>query len=637
MRVLGTLARSPEVALTELVANAWDAGASFVNIVIPDDYGETLVVRDDGCGMTPEQFRKRWMTLGYNRVSHQGLLADLPPERKDWNRRAFGRNGVGRHGLLCFASEYQVESLRDGTGGRYVVRTTDGENPFILLSEEFFAAEGHGTTLTATVAFNLPKPEGIRNVLSARFLHDPQFTVIVNGQSVPLWEHSGLIDRVSLKITDDLSVEVFFIDSTRAARTTQHQGVAFWVGGRLVGNPSWILGTRLVIDGRTRIAKQHTVVVKIDGSFDEVLPDWSGFRESELVAKLYKVIGDYVEEMFRQLSRGRIQDTTETVLREHRQDIESLMPLARLEVAEFMERYTAQEPLVQPESLSAAVRAMIQIEKTRCGAALLEKLSKLSEEDIEGLNKLLESWSVRDAATVLEEIDRRLIVIEALNRLSGDKKADELHTLHPLVTEARWLFGPEFDSPEYASNVSLMTAALEIFKKRATSTTFLNSRKRPDLLVLADMTISLVATERYDDTNALSMMGEILLIELKRGDSEITRENLNQANDYVDDLLSSGLIDGTPRIRAFVVGHKIGDKMQTVRTIGEHERGKICVTTYYQLVRTANKRLFRLREQLSLRYEELSTPDVLKRVLAEPLQLQLRAQGAASTQREECS
>jgi hypothetical protein len=325
------------------------------------------------------------------------------------------------------------------------------------------------------------------------------------------------------------------------------------------------------------------------------------------------------------------------VLREHRQDIESLMPLARLEVAEFMERYTAQEPLVQPESLSAAVRAMIQIEKTRCGAALLEKLSKLSEEDIEGLNKLLESWSVRDAATVLEEIDRRLIVIEALNRLSGDKKADELHTLHPLVTEARWLFGPEFDSPEYASNVSLMTAALEIFKKRATSTTFLNSRKRPDLLVLADMTISLVATERYDDTNALSMMGEILLIELKRGDSEITRENLNQANDYVDDLLSSGLIDGTPRIRAFVVGHKIGDKMQTVRTIGEHERGKICVTTYYQLVRTANKRLFRLREQLSLRYEELSTPDVLKRVLAEPLQLQLRAQGAASTQREECS
>ena len=29
-----------------------------------------------------------------------------------------------------------------------------------------------------------------------------------------------------------------------------------------------------------------------------------------------------------------------------------------------------------------------------------------------------------------------------------DEATDELHTLHPLVTEARWLFGPEFDTPE---------------------------------------------------------------------------------------------------------------------------------------------------------------------------------------------
>lgn len=159
---------------------------------------------------------------------------------------------------------------------------------------------------------------------------------------------------------------------------------------------------------------------------------------------------------------------------------------------------------------------------------MLEKLSKLSEEDIDGLNRLLESWSVRDAATVLQEIDRRLIVAEALSRLSGDKKADELHTLHPLVTESRWLFGPEFDSPEYTANVSLTTAVRDIFKKRATETTFLNQRKRPDLLVLADSTISSVATEQMDESG-LSTMKHILLVELKRGDSEITRDNVNQA------------------------------------------------------------------------------------------------------------
>jgi len=626
LRTLGKLAQSPDSALTELVANAWDAGASCVEIVIPEEYNQSMSVQDDGAGMTPEQFKQRWMKLGYDRLKHQGSAADFPPDRTDWSRRAFGRNGVGRHGLLCFGNEYQVATIRGGHGSKFVVRTSEGSEPFVLAKERLFKAKGHGTKLTTLVVRNLPAASHIQKVLSARFLHDPRFTVVVNGVSVPLWEHSGLIDRADLDV-DGVAVEVFFIDSTKAARTTQHQGIAFWIGGRLLGVPSWILGLRSVMDGRTRIAKRHTVVVKADEFSNEALPDWSGFKDSKRVDRLYEVVGDYVENMFRRLSKERVNETAETVYRDNREEIESLRPLARIGVAEFVERYTQNEPMVQVESLSVAVRAVIQMEKTRSGAALLEKIAKLSEEDIEGLNRLLESWSVRDAATVLEEIDRRLIVVEALSRLSGDKKADELHTLHPLVTESRWLFGPEFDTPEFTSNVSLTTAVRELFNKRATETTFLNPRKRPDLLVLAESTVSAVATEQFDDSTGLSTMREILLLELKRGQVEISRENLNQATDYVDDLLSSGLIDGVPCIRAFVIGHRVNEKMQTVRTVGESNRGRVLATTYNQLVRTAHKRLFRLKDQLAGRYEELSTPDLLTRVLREPFQPKLESPG----------
>jgi hypothetical protein len=38
--------------------------------------------------------------------------------------------------------------------------------------------------------------------------------------------------------------------------------------------------------------------------------------------------GGYVEDMFRRLSKERIDETTETVLREHREEIESLRPIA---------------------------------------------------------------------------------------------------------------------------------------------------------------------------------------------------------------------------------------------------------------------------------------------------------------------
>lgn len=626
LRTLGPIVRYPEVALTELVANAWDAGASEMHITIPEEYDMPLVIEDDGAGMTKAQFHEKWMTLGYDRVKHQGTWAEFPPDRTDWRRPAYGRNGIGRHGMLCFASAYEVRSRRDGTEGTFKVAIAAGHDPFVLQSEHVRSVRGHGTQLKAVVVRNLPSIDRASSVLSARFLHDPRFRVYVNGHSVPLSEHVGLVDSETLTFAQSCKAEAFFIDSTKSARTTQYQGVAFWVGGRLVGDPSWLVGNQLVMDGRTRIAKRFTVVVKTDDLFDDITPDWSGFQKTDRVKELFAVVANYVEKVFRRLSTERIQDTAEAVFREHKDEIGQLRPLAKLEVREFVDVITHDQPLIQSDALSAAVRAVINLERSRTGGSLLEKLSKLSDEDIVGLDRLLSEWTVRDALTVLDEIDRRLVVIEALTKLSGDKKADELHALHPLVTEARWLFGPEFDSPEFASNVSLSTAMKKVFGKRPGEHTFDSPRHRPDLIVLPDATISGVATEQIDEASGLSTLRDILLIELKRGDSEIGRDQVYQACGYVEDLLASNLLDGQPYFRAFVVGHRINSKIERILKIGETPvRGRVEATTYLQLVRTAEKRLFRLRERLTARYEEVTGKDLLERVLAEPQQLPLGA------------
>jgi hypothetical protein len=620
-RTLGPVANTPDVALTELVANAWDAGAATVDLTIPDDFGQRLIVEDDGTGMSSADFRKKWMTLGYDRVREQGYWADFPPERSQWKRRAYGRNGIGRHGMLCFASEYQVETRRSGSMSLFTVSTSAGDNPFELLKEEKADATGHGTRLVAAVTRNLPPADRVRDVVSARFLHDPQFTVRVNGRSIPLAEHAGLINHETLRFAEGHEVEAFFVDSTKSARTTQYQGVAFWVGGRLVGDPSWAIGEHIFLDGRTRIAKRFTVVIKSEDLFDEVTPDWTGFRRSEKVERLYKSVAEYVQSVFRKLSAERIQDTTEIVFREHRVQIRELHPLARIEVRDFVSSVTEDQPTIQPETLSSALRAVINLEKSRSGSALIEKLAKLSEKDVEGLDRLLSEWTVRDALTVLDEIDRRLVTVEAISKLSGDSNTDELHALHPLVSESRWLFGPEFDSPEFVANVSLVTAMKEIFGKRALDDTFLNPRRRMDIMALADATVSGVATEQLDDQSGLAVMRQVLLIELKRGALEITREHVHQATDYVEDFLKSGLLEGAPDFRAFVVGHKISAKVEPLREIPP--RARIQLATYGQLVRSAHKRLFRLRERLTKRYEEVSGTDLLAKILAEPEQIGL--------------
>lgn len=46
-----------QVALTELVANALDAGATRVDLILPGETGAMLIVTDNGHGMTPAQWR----------------------------------------------------------------------------------------------------------------------------------------------------------------------------------------------------------------------------------------------------------------------------------------------------------------------------------------------------------------------------------------------------------------------------------------------------------------------------------------------------------------------------------------------------------------------------------------------------
>lgn len=107
IRSLGSIVTQPDVALTELVANAWDAGASNVTISIPEETGHLLYIEDDGIGMSESEFQHHWMTLRYNRLKGQGRNVKFPSGEKS-NRLAFGRNGVGRHGLFCFGNEYKV-------------------------------------------------------------------------------------------------------------------------------------------------------------------------------------------------------------------------------------------------------------------------------------------------------------------------------------------------------------------------------------------------------------------------------------------------------------------------------------------------------------------------------------------------
>jgi len=248
------------------------------------------------------------------------------------------------------------------------------------------------------------------------------------------------------------------------------------------------------------------------------------------------------------------------------------------------------------------------LEKTKSGAALLQKLSELGADDIDGLDRLLAEWTVKDALRVLDEIDSRLSVIETIRRLADDPTTDELHTLHPLILRSRWLFGAEFESQEYCSNATLRTIAETLFKQDA-QVQFINDRNRPDIVVLPNKTSwQMTGIESFDPADStITQMQHVLVIELKKGGSTLTRKEVTQADNYVQDIKLSGFMSGSPYICAWVVGHQIAAGVERDKKLGYPEYGRVRATTFSSLVDTANKRLLKLRNVLDNRYSDVST------------------------------
>ena len=616
---------SSDIALTELVANAWDAGALNVVINLPNEEDSKLRICDDGCGMTNDEFNERWMTLNYNRTKHQGKYVDFPDEISSAEKKkriAYGRNGVGRHGMLCFSNRYSVKTWKNGEGREYIITTSSGDEPFKIVSENKFETTGHGTEISAYIERNKPDIKKTKEILSARFIYDPQFSLKINDECLDLTSCEGFVKEEEVVTSNDKKLKIAIIDSTKTASSSQQHGIAFWVCGRLVGTPSWSYGKYQFLDARYRIAKRYTIIVQSEDIIEEVLPDWTGFYDSNGMDCVYSEVRKVVSELVNNVMQEQVEDIKSEVIEDKREELEGLLLSEKREISTFMDILTLNNPMLAPDVLKTSVEALLVIQKAKKGEELLAQLSTMKPEDIDKLSDLLRSWDINDVVSVIDEIDRRILVIEAISRIYENKSTDELHTLHPMVLNAKWLFGAEFDSPMFASNRSLNTIIKTMFKEDEYDVDAIaNPRKRPDIICLYKSTLRAVCTDRVDtEAGGIMKPDQILIIELKRGGFEIEAGEVSQAENYVRQIRKSGQLHRAANIHAFVVGSIIGD----IDTHRKTDSGIVDVVTYGQLVETASIKLFGLRKTLEEHYQNFEDESLVEKALKEPSQMKMR-------------
>ena len=111
------LISSKRIALAELIKNAYDADATKCNIWLEED---SLIVKDNGHGMTEDEFLDFWMTVATPNRNQE-------PESRRYNRKVTGSKGVGRFAVRHLGKALELET----------VAYDEGKNEYLKLTAEF--------------------------------------------------------------------------------------------------------------------------------------------------------------------------------------------------------------------------------------------------------------------------------------------------------------------------------------------------------------------------------------------------------------------------------------------------------------------------------------------------------------------
>lgn len=138
-------------AIAELIANAYDACATEVIVHLQDeDPGKkSIIVEDDGVGMTFNEVNDKFLRIGRNR--REDGETELP-----CGRMVTGKKGLGKLAFFGIGDVIQVETCKEGEKTTFVldwnklIHTPSGEDYKPESISEKCVSKSHGTTITLT-------------------------------------------------------------------------------------------------------------------------------------------------------------------------------------------------------------------------------------------------------------------------------------------------------------------------------------------------------------------------------------------------------------------------------------------------------------------------------------------------------
>jgi hypothetical protein len=599
--------KGPVAAIAELVANAWDADSKQVHITIPlgrhIEPQDQIIVCDRGQGMSWKDCDEKYLVIARNRRDAEKT------DKTQSGRPLMAHKGLGKLAGFGIAKTVEVKAVCHGKMTHFrmsfddldAIKLGQSYKPKMLADEKPTKLQDGTEVILKDLSLQRAiSEEYFFNSMSAKFsVMSNEFRVYINDQ---LLEKKRL--PLEFRFPEKVDEEVTKIDEDGFGQTTLPNGmtIKWWIGfteepikmvefhgisimarGRAAQDP-WDFNLAGGAWGQHGLRYMTGEIVAdfvdegIPYETDTILTNRSGLNwEGPNNRPLYEWARKKIGELLREWSERRGKKTLEKVKEKHPELVEKIsrfQPREQKELNMAM-RALAQVPTMQPEKLTELFNHVIDGYQDKVLVNVIEEIIELPPEEMQKTLEILTEFDILEAIRVHKIVSSHVLVIRRFREMI-EAGVPEKPDMHDHIRKYPWLLGIKYQPMDYEH--SLKKVLDERFGIKPARDR--EGKKIPDIVVLRAGT-------------------DVVVIELKRPNFAVGKEELDQIKGYVDYLRE--WLDGTntegligkrikgENVEGYLVAYDVKDDALVKREMARLEKDRIKVCKWYDILMKAEE------------------------------------------------
>lgn len=590
--------------LAELVSNAWDADAHVVKIHFNESVPKSITVQDDGTGMTFDELNEKFLKIGRNRRVECGS------DKTTLSRPVLGKKGLGKLSMFGIGKKITISTIKDGLKNSFImdydelkrIENKELYKPQIIECDKE-TKESNGTTvrieeLARKSGFDL---KTYRQGLLSRFrIFSSDFVIEINDDKAlkidrNIYDSSAYqfswkfpedfkTDQQYFAELYDFAIEKNITGIVRTAvtpLTKDKQGIILFSRGKLVqenkafsgrGNDNFFL----YMSGEFQVDFVDAALDIDNCSTDRKSLAWDTYGNDDLerLNSFMEKIVSITQKKWRQQRKDDKEKSIAEKGVEIKQWLDSLSPVEQPLAKKLVDAILGNDEITK-ESASSYISCIKDMYSFTGFQNFTKKLEKMNALDSENAIKLLTDWSEIEAKEYAKISLGRITTIEQFDKYIKEN-ASETKVIQKFLAEFPWLLDPKMSKFEREVTYS------KKLKEQFDDSKLEEPNRRIDFLC----------------TNSA---GIVHIIELKRPNIKITRNELNQITDYVD-FIKKLYRENVKEVKGYLISNNMEMDSNVELTRKALESQNIYVKSYSDLLAEAR----RYNNELYTLYDEIA-------------------------------